>query len=142
MTKIIFTFIRKTLHLHIMRNQWIAIFFLLTWLSQVGDRYVVMLGFRINQEFIAKNLCENRNRPELHCNGHCQLTKKLAEEQKKDQESPLRKADNKSEIFYPHIKADHSLAAVCITLANDRHIPSSIGSPVDQPTSVFHPPAA
>jgi hypothetical protein len=31
----------------------------------------------LNQDFIAKNLCENIEKPELKCNGKCHLTKQL-----------------------------------------------------------------
>ena len=51
----------------------------------------------INYEYIATVLCENREEPELKCNGKCYLSRMLAREQAKDQEnpfeSPLVKAD-------------------------------------------------
>ena len=44
--------------------------------------------YQLNKEYIAKNLCENRNRPELHCDGKCYLAKKLkAQQDKQDQET-------------------------------------------------------
>ena len=36
----------------------------------------------------------------MHCNGKCQLMKKLQQEQKKDQENPIRKTDTKKQVFY------------------------------------------
>ena len=42
---------------------------------------VVFGGFPTNQDFIAANLCVNRDRPELECNGKCQLIKTLEEQQ-------------------------------------------------------------
>ena len=33
--------------------------------------------YRVNQDYIAKNLCENRDKPMLNCNGQCYLAKKL-----------------------------------------------------------------
>lgn len=50
----------------------------------------VVVSFKINRDYIAKNLCVNRNKPQKKCNGRCRLTQKLAEnrEQKPDQ-SPV-----------------------------------------------------
>lgn len=47
----------------------------------------VRLLFEVRQGYIAQTLCENRDRPEMECDGFCFLSKKLAEEQqRKDQE--------------------------------------------------------
>ena len=39
-----------------------------------------------NQDWIAGTLCENRDRPELHCEGTCQLTKRLHEQERREEE--------------------------------------------------------
>ena len=38
---------------------------------------VVYLDFELRKEYIIKNLCENRFKPELHCDGKCYLAKQL-----------------------------------------------------------------
>ena len=44
--------------------------------------------YQINKEYITRVLCENRDKPQLHCDGHCFLAKKLkAQEEKKDQQT-------------------------------------------------------
>jgi hypothetical protein len=43
------------------------------------SRFFVYAGFELNRHYIATKLCENRNKPWLHCNGHCYLMKKLKE---------------------------------------------------------------
>ena len=43
----------------------------------------VYLDFELRKEYIIKNLCENRFKPQLHCDGKCYLAKsltKIAEE--------------------------------------------------------------
>lgn len=59
-------------------------------LLQTFNRVGIYVSFRLNQDFIAKNLCENRTRPQLNCNGKCFLAKKLkaAEEQEKKTTPP------------------------------------------------------
>lgn len=114
---------------------------MLIWLCQLSGRYFVMLDFYLNQEYIVKNLCVNRNKPAMHCNGKCHLSKKLKEEDKRDQDNPERK-DHRSEIFYAAWLEPASLtAAVTANIAHYPH-PYCIGAPIDRPDAVFHPPAA
>lgn len=56
-----------------------------------------MADYYTNTAKYAKN-CENKARPKMHCNGKCQMMKKLQQEEKKDQENPERKSENKNEI--------------------------------------------
>lgn len=48
---------------------------------------LLYLDFEVRRDYIIANLCVNRNRPQLHCDGKCYLAKKLAalEEQEKKQ---------------------------------------------------------
>jgi hypothetical protein len=52
-------------------------------LSKIAYGLFWQVNFRINQREITRMECENKNRPELHCNGKCYLAKQLqkAEEQ-------------------------------------------------------------
>lgn len=44
--------------------------------------------YNANREYIARVLCENRDRPQLHCDGKCYLAKKLkAQQDKQDKET-------------------------------------------------------
>lgn len=45
-----------------------------------------LIEYHANNEYIASVLCENRDKPELACNGKCYLTKKM-KESKKEHES-------------------------------------------------------
>jgi hypothetical protein len=49
---------------------------------------LVYLDYSLRKDYIAKNLCQNRNRPSMHCNGKCYLSKQLAKaaEQKEAQQ--------------------------------------------------------
>ena len=53
----------------------------------------IYAGFEMNHEYIVAELCENRETPELNCDGQCYLTKKLkqAEEKEKNQERESQK---------------------------------------------------
>lgn len=46
---------------------------------------LLYLDFEIRRDYIVANLCENRNRPMLNCNGKCYLAKKMAEAKKQEE---------------------------------------------------------
>jgi hypothetical protein len=51
-------------------------------LSQTFSKWFVVLEYHLNKEFISQKLCVNKAKPKLHCNGKCQMMKRLAEEEK------------------------------------------------------------
>lgn len=53
-----------------------------------------VVGYAINYDYIVKELCENRQKPELHCNGKCQLMKELAKASEHDKPSQQKKSAN------------------------------------------------
>ena len=46
-------------------------------LLQVSRKTIVTIQWSINQDYIAKNLCINKNKPALKCDGKCHLRKEL-----------------------------------------------------------------
>lgn len=74
-----------------------AILFLTAFLLQVFQQNLLMLDYAVNAAAFAKN-CENKARPVMHCNGKCQLMKKMQEEEKKADQNPGHRAEWKNEI--------------------------------------------
>jgi hypothetical protein len=67
----------------------IAILVIFVMLMQTFSKTIIFASFKINQEYIAKNLCENRNTPEKNCCGKCLLRKQMQkDEQKQDSRLP------------------------------------------------------
>lgn len=58
----------------------------------------IVLNYYTNTTAFAKK-CENKASPQMHCNGKCQMMKKLKQEEKKDGEDPERKIENKNEVL-------------------------------------------
>ncbi|WP_143087601.1 hypothetical protein [Chitinophaga sp. YR627] len=125
-----------------MRKQLITVLLMMIWLCQLSGRYFVMFEFYLNQEYIAQNLCVNKDKPQLHCNGRCHLKKQLNEEEKRDQNNPERRTDNRSEIFYDASFYVADLTPAYTTLHTHYNNPACIGTPVDQAFTIFHPPGA
>ena len=68
-----------------MFQRFFIITILLAVLLQVCGRSWAVLYYELNKEYIAKNLCENRDKPELKCHGKCKLMKAMAALEQKDQ---------------------------------------------------------
>lgn len=117
-----------------------ATIFIFLLLTQVFSKWLIVIDYTINKEAIAKNLCLNKNKPLLHCNGKCQLAKKIAaEENQNDQQSSgfsFAKASFSEVIVNSISEIPESLYSTQINhngiyLFN---LPSSL------PSSIFHPP--
>ncbi len=121
-----------------MRKYLITAFLLMIWLCQLSGRYFIMFEFYLNQEYIAKNLCVNRNNPKMHCNGHCQK-KQLSENDRQNQENPERAAENKSEHYIPAI-VTADMNPIYVTVNNEYYTPVTLGIPIDLSYTIFHPP--
>ena len=100
-----------------------------------------VLDYMVNYDYISKVLCENKEKPQLHCNGKCHLMKELAkaaDEQK--QESDKKSAQQQAEVlFYQSLPetgfACFSLAATQTPNCFYSNLYTHIGY-----QSVFHPP--
>ena len=62
----------------------ISLILLLTWQTIFNAGFFVY--WKVNQNFIAKTLCENKNKPQMHCNGKCYLYKQLKKAEEKEAE--------------------------------------------------------
>ncbi|WP_291912350.1 hypothetical protein [Chitinophaga sp. CB10] len=124
-----------------MHKRIIALILLLAWFGQLSGRYIMLLEFYITQDYIAANLCENRDKPALHCNGKCHLRKQLNAEEKRNQDNPERRAEQKAEVLYAPAVAVMLPRPVSADLTQTFNIIATIGYPVDQPDTIFHPPA-
>ncbi len=65
---------------------------------QTFNKCFVVYDYLKNTAAYAK-YCENKAKPKIHCNGKCQMMKKLKQEEKKDQQNPDRKGDNKLNVL-------------------------------------------
>jgi len=109
-------------------------------LFQAFSKWVIMAEYTINKDYIAKNLCENKARPMLHCNGKCQLMKKLAEEEKQNSSN----SNTGSTIKVSDVLFTHEIPTLCITNLpeektrfNSELILSKSSAHL---SSIFHPP--
>lgn len=69
-------------------------------LFQSFGKVWIWFSFKVNQDYIAKALCINRNKPEMHCNGKCVLAQRIkAAEEKERKEIPQKLKDQKEVVY-------------------------------------------
>ena len=111
-------------------------------LTQTFSKWLMVAGYSMNKEYIAKNLCENRNKPALHCNGKCQLMKKMAAEESQ----PLNSSGSIllktpfSEVWLPHTAITISpLSTFTNSIYNNFYL---LKKPSPGLSQIFRPPLA
>lgn len=66
-------------------------------LSKIG----ILIGFKINQDFIAEVLCINREKPMTMCNGKCYLSEQLKKaEEQEEKQTPANKKERLEVVYY------------------------------------------
>ncbi len=57
-----------------------------------------VVDYIVNYDYIVNTLCENKDKPEMQCNGKCHLSKELAKEAGDDNKNPFTGKTSKTEI--------------------------------------------
>tara|TARA_R110002033_G_scaffold23560_3_gene55586 strand:- start:3832 stop:4218 length:387 start_codon:yes stop_codon:yes gene_type:complete len=78
-----------------------VLFFLLLIIFNSTKASLTYAYYELDPIGFVENLCENKDKPEMHCNGKCQLMK-VAESQNSDQNTPESIIDFKELIYYPN----------------------------------------
>ncbi len=105
--------------------------------AQTFNGSLIVAGYYVNtQSFAAR--CENKLKPELHCNGKCQMRKQVSKEENKDQQNPERK-DSKREIICA-AEQFSSLIKPFILLQPDTYPRLSNSKEIRMPRSILRPP--
>ncbi len=97
---------------------------------------LLYLDFEIRRDYIVANLCVNRDKPILLCNGKCYITKKIKEAREKEE----RQAENDylSHLLYQVMDSKTLIFSV---LQNEFELPSFIQYQFN-PSFTAHNPAA
>jgi len=115
-----------------------AIFILFALMLTNFSRLFIYGSFELNRKYIATELCENRDKPELQCNGKCYLSKKLkqAEEREKKEEHDTQKKSFQDNYI---LKQNSLTQLFSIELKKDNSIEIT-GELPTRTSEVLHPP--
>ncbi len=107
---------------------------------QSFSKWLILLDYRMHQDYVAQVLCENREKPQLLCKGQCQLRKKLAAENAdaSAHESTPKKVQFAEVLF---VTATDLVQAAPVVTTDRLHVNRYQLRKYDTPpTAVFHPP--
>jgi len=116
----------------------IAIIWLVAILAQAFSKNLIILDYHLNRHYIATHLCENRNKPQLHCEGKCFLKKQLEKDHHRDATS------NSSDKNLPDVVYSDEHDDLQLPLSPEQRIYFPVCTAVTLHPSlkaVFHPPA-
>jgi hypothetical protein len=117
----------------------LLVFFLaIAFFAQTFSKGLIVANYYANTSAYAKN-CINKVKPQMHCNGKCQLMKKLKQEENKDSQNPERKNDLKIDLLFFSQNKQPLLYIPCLienSFAQFQHQPTK-----DAATEIFHPPS-
>jgi hypothetical protein len=119
----------------------ILLVILLTWQTIFNVGFFIY--WRVNQTFIAENLCENRNKPQMHCNGKCYLFKKMkqAEEEENAKNSLPNAIPNfKSVDNFVFQNHDWNIEFTSLSFQKPKFTPYSSNLLIGNQNSIFRPP--
>ena len=81
----------------------ICIGLLIVLISSNFSRFFIYAGFELNHKYIAENLCVNKSRPWMHCNGHCYFMRKIKEAQENEKKQDRANQQNHYQEALPAI---------------------------------------
>ena len=76
-----------------MKNALVYILLVATLLPTVSP-WGTIAYYHVNKDYIARVLCQNRDKPQLHCDGQCYLAKKLKTQQDKQDKETNERVQN------------------------------------------------
>ena len=80
----------------------IIYFLLFATLLPTVSQWGIIAHYQLNKAYIARVLCENRDKPQLHCDGQCYLAKQLEARQDKQDKETTERVQNTPvlQLFY------------------------------------------
>jgi hypothetical protein len=119
-------------------KQFLAALLLFSIVCQVFSTSLLVVGFEVNQKYIVEHLCVNKDKPMMHCNGHCHLQKRLNDDEKNQNATPVN-AKESFEISYCNtIEETTFFNQTLIGVVNTFYNQSLLSPAMD---SIFHPPS-
>jgi hypothetical protein len=100
-----------------------------------------VVDYIINYDYISTQLCENKEKPELECNGKCHLKKELANEANKDNPKSNNEKSNTItfEVLYCENLTDFTFNPLLLMEPKVATQYNCIYFRLNS-TSIFHPP--
>jgi len=104
-----------------------------------GD-FIILDYYTHQQAFSAA--CINKDKPQMHCNGKCQMYKKMQQEHQQDQSHPELAGSSVKVVLYCAVDALHFSWPRRSPVLKEKFPQIEPALIHREPLAVFHPPAA
>jgi hypothetical protein len=101
------------------------------------SRLFIYAGFELNRNYIAAKLCENKNKPWLHCNGKCYFMKKIRQAEEKEKNDGRQSQKSLFQDAFHPIASDIKFHSFLLQVLRGPH---DNGSLPRISSSIFRPP--
>ena len=101
------------------------------------SRFFIFAGFELNRNYIATKLCENRNRPWLHCDGKCYFAKKIKQAEDKQASDERQSQKSLFQEVYVISSTDVKFHSSLLQVISTPYTPTV---PADRPATIFQSP--
>lgn len=98
----------------------------------------MVISYHINKTYIAKVLCENKETPQMQCNGKCQLKKQLSASDAQQEKEPVS-VEKLPDVFW-EINTEEAEAKENFVMISGFSA-QTVFLNTQLPHSIFHPPA-
>ncbi|MCC7524952.1 MAG: hypothetical protein IT250_09025 [Chitinophagaceae bacterium] len=122
-----------------MLKQCSAAILLLSFMAQVLSSPFIVFDYYINTATYATN-CINKTKPELHCNGKCQMAKELKQVEDQEQQNPAGEHDYKAPVFLFSKSWFTIVPEGWNTAFESKYAEFQDAGTIDISTPFFHPP--
>ena len=119
----------------------VTILLLLLTAVQTFSKWCLIAEFRIERDYIAKNLCVNKDKPQLHCEGQCCLKKRLAQEAKNQAPASSSEQKSKEEVILYCMPIHFEMVHFPVFISAKQYAEYNERSTASFQKTTFHPPA-
>ena len=119
-----------------MGRRFIAYLLMFALISANFSRLFVYAGFELNRNYIASKLCENRDKPWLHCNGKCYFMKKIKQAEEKEKNDGRQSQKNLFQDAFHPVSGELKFHSFLLQVLQGPHYDGSlprISSPIFRP---------
>ena len=121
----------------------VAIWLLVVLNMSLFSKWGVVAYYHVNKAYIARVLCENRDKPQLHCDGQCYLAKKLQAAEEQERKSTAERLEKLPELVLYCAEILPCFTSYPLPPQKQPATPHYQGSLFRSPIAdIFHPPRA
>ncbi len=123
-----------------MKKQLLTYFFFTVYLLAMLKPMLPIIDYYVNYSYIAAQLCENKDKPILDCNGKCYVAKEIEKNSKSNNQDTIV-PEFKIDLYLPNATALNLVEVIFIPIT--KKVTPSTKETIWQETflfSIFHPP--